>query len=438
MAKKGGLAALAATLARDKQQQQLNEKRLRSQGKGGSQQGVNKNKGRGDVKSKNAKRGESSVKQKEEDKEEEEEKKEEDEDEKGIEDENAEDSGDEEKHDENEGDSKNSDTNPHSSRKSFLPFSPTDKVLLIGEGDFSFAKSILENGLAKYVRPTNLDTKALLVDKYPDVAAQNIEYLEKFEIQNDEKESAEGDKDDEEEEEEDDDIKYDYRAHLLHSTAQEGLDLKKETEEKEWSTEPMYNVDATQLHKNKKLKAQGPFDVIVFNFPHTGSGIKDQTRNVVSHQKLMLAFFESCLGGPPGSVPQHSTAKDVLNKDTGTVVVTLFDGAPYSLWDIKSLAKQSRLTLRQSAQFAWDSFPGYVHRLTGGRGDTTKAADSRAARTYVFERRDARAVKRRLKAMEEKRAQNKLMTAISNNLKGKKGKRKLAQIVKRQKNGGKV
>lgn len=33
---------------------------------------------------------------------------------------------------------------------------------------------------------------------------------------------------------------------------------------------------------------------IMFNFPHTGLGIKDQDRNIKRHQELMVAFFQNC------------------------------------------------------------------------------------------------------------------------------------------------
>jgi 25S rRNA (uracil2634-N3)-methyltransferase len=55
----------------------------------------------------------------------------------------------------------------------------------------------------------------------------------------------------------------------------------------------IFNVDATDLKKCKDIKQTTPFDKVVFNFPHIGSGITDQGRNVRANQTLLLNFFRS-------------------------------------------------------------------------------------------------------------------------------------------------
>lgn len=382
----------------------------------------------------------------------------------------------------------------------FVPFKPTDKILLVGEGDFSFSRSILESGLARYVKATNLDSKNELIKKYQDTVEKNIEFLENYVIPPlveeiivvDKKEEEKEDNDDLEEEEEqqkeiekeeenddedddDDDVKYNFKDAIIYSSAESNNTNNNNNtfnersvvvDNSKWNSDPLYNIDATKLHKNKTIKQlakvkcgnkkkkknnndddddESSFDVIMFNFPHTGAGINDQNRNVIAHQKLMISFFKSCLGGE-GEVNNTTTRNgnrnqnhnnyqqsSILNPQNGTIVVTLFNGLPYDLWNIRSLAKECGLTVRQSGTFNWSQYPGYSHRLTTGTGDTNKKSQTREARTYVFERLNTRKMKEKLKLQEVKRQQNKALQAMKNSLKGKKGKRKLAQLIKKQK-----
>lgn len=73
---------------------------------------------------------------------------------------------------------------------------------------------------------------------------------------------------------------------------------------------------------------------------------------------------------------------------TGTAIITLFEGAPYDLWDIKSLAKSVGFRTRRSFQFQSSTYPGYKHARTlgnvEGKGGAWKG-EERRARTYVFE-----------------------------------------------------
>lgn len=397
-------------------------------------------------------------------------------------------------------------------RSPVIPFTKQDKILLIGEGDCSFARSILEAGLALRIKPTNLDSKQLLLKKYPDSMADNIKYLKHYQIDqdmvdfieeqkkeqeeealkaqneklfkskkqkrkladNEDEDNQDYDDDniqeDEEEDSEDDEGEQARLMKYIAENSKTNVDtfdyetgefvpkpgeseiieaVETTTEESNnskgiWTNEPLFNIDATQMQKSKALKAAGPFDIILFNFPHTGAGIKDQDRNVIAHQKLLVAFFQSCLHSVsvPRKVLQNSggkkychVMKPTLLSNSGKIVVSLFDGLPYSLWDIKGLARKCGLSTVASHKFEWSSFPGYKHRLTGGQGDTTQQYDKRGARFYVFEKTDREKVEMELKKQREKREKNKSMQIMANNLKGKKGKRKLLKMMK--KNGTK-
>lgn len=108
--------------------------------------------------------------------------------------------------------------NPH---RSTIPFKALDNVLLVGEGNFSFAVALLQHPPAPldHLPPTNIvatayDTQEECYTKYPD-AEQNVRIL------------------------------------------------------REQGTQVLFAVDATKLEKTPALKGI-VFDRIVWNFPHAG------------------------------------------------------------------------------------------------------------------------------------------------------------------------
>jgi 25S rRNA (uracil2634-N3)-methyltransferase len=73
----------------------------------------------------------------------------------------------------------------------------------------------------------------------------------------------------------------------------------------------------------------------------------------------------------------------------GQILVTVFEGEPYTLWNVKDLARH--VGLKPITQFAFqaDAYPGYKHARTlgnieGEHGGAWKGED-RKARTFVFE-----------------------------------------------------
>jgi len=125
------------------------------------------------------------------------------------------------------------------------------------------------------------------------------------------------------------------------------------------------------LEKVKRLKKKR-FDRIMFMFPHVGGLSTDQDRQVRSNQELLLRFFNSACQ---------------LLSPHGTIVVTLFNGLPYSLWDIRALAKSVGLHCQRSFKFQSDAYPGYRHARTLGNidGENAWKGETRDARSYVFE-----------------------------------------------------
>lgn len=73
----------------------------------------------------------------------------------------------------------------------------------------------------------------------------------------------------------------------------------------------------------------------------------------------------------------------------GTIIVTLFEGEPYTLWNIRDLARHSGLEVQTSFRFQSEAYPGYSHARTLGNieGGGGWKGEERAARSYIFQRK---------------------------------------------------
>ncbi|KAI0847831.1 hypothetical protein F5Y00DRAFT_240551 [Daldinia vernicosa] len=210
-----------------------------------------------------------------------------------------------------------------------IPFAPEDKILLVGDGDLSFAASLVEHHYCADVTATVLEKNLEeLVEKYPHVP-ENIAKIE-----------AEDSK-------------------------------------------VLYGVDATKmaLFVDKKGKdGTGVMDRIIFNFPHVGGKSTDVNRQVRYNQELLVEFFKHAM---PSLAPG------------GSIIVTLFEGEPYTLWNIRDLARHTGLQVERSFKFQASAYPGYHHARTlgvvksksGEAGGGWKGED-RPARSYIFVRKD--------------------------------------------------
>lgn len=166
----------------------------------------------------------------------------------------------------------------------------------------------------------------------------------------------------------------------------------------------------------------GPWDIICFNFPHVGGLSTDVNRQVRFNQELLVAFFKACvplLSRPidsNGAVDNEFEDEDYWGEssddsdedgengngreknkprtESGQILVSLFEGEPYTLWNIKDLARHAGLKVKTSFKFPWASYQGYSHARTlghiegkhGGRGGWK--GEDRDARMYVFELKD--------------------------------------------------
>ncbi|PVH68866.1 hypothetical protein DL98DRAFT_440224 [Cadophora sp. DSE1049] len=221
---------------------------------------------------------------------------------------------------------------PRPPTKPTLPFSPTDSILLLGEGDLSFARSLITHHGCTSLTATVLESFTELKEKYPHVE-ENIRVVE------------------------------------------EGGGCMR------------YGVDAGKMKPwvamgvEGKKSAGGGVDRIFFNFPHVGGKSTDVNRQVRYNQELLVSFFTRAL---PSLSPRHGSS----------IIVTLFEGEPYTLWNIRDLARHSGLEVAQSFRFQASAYPGYKHARTlgvvrgkGGKEGGGWRGEERSARSYVFVRR---------------------------------------------------
>ncbi|KAM5536023.1 hypothetical protein V8D89_010281 [Ganoderma adspersum] len=240
---------------------------------------------------------------------------------------------------------------PPSHIRTTIPFSSTDNILLIGEGNFSFARALISSPseTLQFLPPSNVtatayDTEEECCSKYPDA------------------------------------------AEIITALREKGVQL-------------IFGVDATKLDKCPPLRGRA-FDRVVWNFPHAGKRITDQDRNILINQMLILGFLRSVapfLAAGPVPVIQKPRKKkgsdeedsgdddktDALHNDAsrkarGTVLITLRNVVPYTLWDLPKLAKtppppssagqnlNPKYIQLRSFVFRRNVWAGYEHRMTKG------------------------------------------------------------------------
>lgn len=153
------------------------------------------------------------------------------------------------------------------------------------------------------------------------------------------------------------------------------------------------SISAIKMPSHKAIRRTAPFNKIVFNFPHVGGLSTDINRQVRANQELLVAFFKSCKPllaskfnpvQPRQSVALHESFPEEEDDDlmhdenqdqedaedrssSGQVIISLFDGEPYSLWNIRDLARHSGFKVITSWRFPWDAYPGYRHARTLGK-----------------------------------------------------------------------
>ncbi|KAM3153309.1 hypothetical protein ABEW05_006289 [Botrytis cinerea] len=203
-----------------------------------------------------------------------------------------------------------------------IPFSPRDSILLIGDGDLSFARSLIAHHEVKKLTATVFESSLqILQEKYPQVG-ENIKEIE------------------------------------------EGGGIVK------------YGVDATKMRAwttAKGGRGDGVMDRIFFNFPHVGGKSTDVNRQVRYNQELLTSFLAR-------AIPSLSPTKG------SSIIITLFEGEPYTLWNIRDLGRHAGLEVERSFKFQASAYPGYKHARTLGvvKGGGGWKGEERSSRSFVF------------------------------------------------------
>jgi 25S rRNA (uracil2634-N3)-methyltransferase len=261
-----------------------------------------------------------------------------------------------------------------------IPFDAEDRILLIGEGDLSFAASIIQHYGCFNVTATVLEKDHKeLVEKYPSVD-ENIAIVNQPQVvvrrHNTHAQGSQAAAE-----------KADYTSDISDTEEQlqqdEYPDSDSDSEETKKKLRPsnnklFYNTDTTKPLPSSLLRTC--FTRIFFNFPHVGGKSTDVNRQVRYNQELLVSFFQRIL-----------PALD----DGGTIIVTLFEGEPYTLWNVKDLARYAGLQVERSFRFRSNAYPGYKHARTLGVVRSKKSGEvgggwkgeDRAARSFVFARK---------------------------------------------------
>ena len=258
-----------------------------------------------------------------------------------------------------------------SSKRQRIAFNAQDNVLLVGEGDFSFARSLIEHHNITSVTATCYDSHRDLIQKHPSAAKTVSELSDQ---------AFEG-----------------FSPEPNDSTSAVDKDLNGKLDDPDAakpSCRVLYGIDATKLSTThrKAVGRSASFSKIVFNFPHVGGLSTDVNRQVRANQQLLVGFFNAAKTLLGHQTTQRVNIKGEEAPRPGQILVTLFEGEPYTLWNIRDLARHCNLQVVESFKFPWTAYPGYHHARTIGDITTGKdrSEDSKRKGAWRGEERDAR------------------------------------------------
>jgi 25S rRNA (uracil2634-N3)-methyltransferase len=263
--------------------------------------------------------------------------------------------------------SRQSQPQSHPEDAAIVPFGPDNRILLVGEADLSFAASLVRHHGCLHVTATVLEADAAELEaKYPDTAAANARAVADA---------------------------------SPHCRVLYGVDAcargpfripgrsrsRKKRKRGPLSAADEFNVAEPEADAGAAARDSVDDDIwdrIVFNFPHVGGKSKDVNRQVRYNQELLVAFFER--------------AKPSLAAG-GAIIVTIFEGEPYSLWNVRDLGRHSGLRVERSFRFRADAYPGYHHartlgvvrnKKTGEAAATAWRGEDRPSRCFVLVRKE--------------------------------------------------
>ncbi|KAE8413456.1 hypothetical protein BDV36DRAFT_287034 [Aspergillus pseudocaelatus] len=314
-------------------------------------------------------------------------------------------------------------------QRPIIPFGRNDRILLVGEGDFSFARSLVDQHCCKNVLATSYDSREVLYSKYPQAEHNVREILSGASNRKDHSPDSRLDQDKPRQRRRPN-VLFSVDARKLGHASGGGKDVRfglPRLERKCPAWQEAKKSSGTSILPSTK---GGPWDIICFNFPHVGGLSTNVNRQVRANQELLVSFFKACVpllssrpemsdnvneegwdfstesgsdldeednAGMLGSRNDMAQENRIRN-EPGQIIVTLFEREPYTLWNIKDLARHAGLRVVTSFRFPWASYRGYSHARTlgeieaknGGRGGWR--GEDREARMYVFELKEERIV----------------------------------------------
>ncbi|KAJ1020719.1 hypothetical protein NDA16_004111 [Ustilago loliicola] len=257
------------------------------------------------------------------------------------------------------------------------PFARDDTILIVGEANFSFTLSLLlppRSHPPYQILATAYDSEEECFSKYPD-ARENVEKIRRIAGR-------------------DDIVLFGVDAGQLEKYKQ----VMGASKSKSQASRNLAGGYGDSADSHSSSSAQRRWSKVWFGFPHVGAGHKDETRNVLANQLLILRFLISIapfltVGAIPGYAPggaspnkragsddedelddaldtgaealdevdhlakssTHDADQAILD-DTqarisalqplqppsrqGSVLITLRNASPYTLWDVANLAKR--------------------------------------------------------------------------------------------------
>ncbi|KAE8132204.1 hypothetical protein BDV38DRAFT_275311 [Aspergillus pseudotamarii] len=314
-------------------------------------------------------------------------------------------------------------------QRPIIPFRRNDRILLVGEGDFSFARSLVDQHCCKNVLATSYDSREVLYSKYPQAEHNVREILSGAPKRKDYSPDSRLDQDKPRQRRRPN-VLFSVDARKLGHASGGGKDVRVGLPRRERKRPAWQEAKESSGISILPSTRGGPWDIICFNFPHIGGLSTNVNRQVRANQELLVSFFKACvplLSSRPeisdnvneeewdsstesGSDLDEEDNADMrgsrndmaqenrIRNEPGQIIVTLFEREPYTLWNIKDLARHAGLRVVTSFRFPWASYRGYSHARTlgeieaknGGRGGWR--GEDREARMYVFELKEERIV----------------------------------------------
>ncbi|KAJ5231995.1 hypothetical protein N7468_004951 [Penicillium chermesinum] len=289
-------------------------------------------------------------------------------------------------------------------QRPIVPFLRGDRVLLIGEGDFSFARSLAKQYKCRKLLATCYDSQETLLKKYPQ-AAQNIHDILHSKVKSKANEgplpsenrqeptakSAQGPK-----------VLYSVDARKLGLQGGGGKEVRagftrKEPKKPAWKTKqsksspppPRTPNGPSAPTKSSSLSSSRRVFLLLSAAPEPADS-DDEWEEEEEEEDDEETDEDDGEGGDADELASGKATRT----EPGQILVSLFEAEPYTLWNIKDLARHAGLQVVTSFRFPWASYEGYSHARTlgevegrdGGRGGWR--GEDRNARMYVFQVKD--------------------------------------------------